>query len=106
MRRLNTKAVVYRGMAFHYTQAAIVVLALSACAKPTPPATQIKIQRETVEVMKLCPETLPKRPAAIGALPGDLQKLAALLGAKMMEYAGPGGYADRVEAAHEACRGK
>ncbi len=81
----------------------IAVLALSACAKPTPPATQIKIQRETVEVMRICPETFPKRPGAIGALPSDLQKLAAVLGAKLMEYAGPGGYADRVEAAHGAC---
>lgn len=104
MHRLNTKSVVCRGMAFRYTQTAIVLAALTACSNPTPPATQIKIQRETVEVMRACPETLPKRPAAIGALPGDLQKLAAVLGAKLMEWSGPGGYGERVEAAHGACR--
>lgn len=84
----------------------VAMLALSACSQPTPPATQIKIERETVEVMRVCPETLPRRPASIGVLPADLQKLAATLGAKLLEWSGPGGYGERVEAAHGACRGK
>ena len=83
-----------------------LALALTACSQPTPPATQIKIQRETVEVVRVCPDALPRRPSAIGALPSDLQKLAATLGARLMEWAGPGGYGDRIEAAHGACRGK
>jgi len=83
-----------------------MLAALTACSNPTPPATQIKIQRETVEVVRVCPIELPRRPAPIGVLPSDLQKLTAALGAKLLEWSGPGGYGDRVEAAHGACRGK
>jgi hypothetical protein len=36
-------------------------------------------------------------------LPSDLESLAALLGAKLKEWAGPGGYGDQADAIMARC---
>ncbi|BAK66907.1 hypothetical protein SLG_22320 [Sphingobium sp. SYK-6] len=84
----------------------LAVLGLTACARtvPTPPATQIKIVREVVEVPRPCNATKPKRPEPMARpLPTDLRTLVALLAAKLEEYSGPGKFADRIEGALDQC---
>lgn len=79
-------------------------LALSACcAKPTPPAVEIRTVTKTVEIQRPCAVTVPKRPAPLGSLPTDLAKLAATLGAKLSEWSGPGGYGDQADRAIRTC---
>lgn len=84
----------------------LITLALAGCMGTGSgrPAVEIRTVEKTVEVAKPCPVEQPARPAAIGALPTDLAALAAILGAKLKEYAAPGGYADRASAAIETCR--
>lgn len=86
--------------------AAIPMLAmLCACGATTPPpATQIKVVKQTVEVQRPCPVTVPPRPAPLEQpLPSDLFKLAAVLGAKLAEWSGPGMYGDKVDTALRKC---
>ncbi|AHE55992.1 hypothetical protein [Sphingomonas sanxanigenens] len=66
------------------------------------------IRVETVEVVREvqrpCPVTPPVRPAPLERpLPADAAALAALLGARLAEWAGPGGYGDRAAAALAIC---
>ena len=88
---------------------ALVPLALMLEACPNskecpPPAIEQHYTTVTKEVAKPCPVKEPARPAALQRpLPTDAVSLAALLGAKLLEYAGPGGYADRAHDAIETC---
>lgn len=81
-------------------------LALAGCTttQTAPPAVEIRTVTKTVEVQKPCPVTIPQRPAKLATpLPDDAVRLAALLGAKLVEWAGPGGYGDRADAALRKC---
>lgn len=82
-------------------------LPLSACGAADTgarPAVEIKEVVRTVEVAKPCPVTKPDRPAKLARpLPADAVALAALLGAKLLEVMGPGGYVDRADAAISQC---
>ena len=83
--------------------------ALAACTQSpqSAPATQIQVQRDVVEVQRPCRVVAPARPAPLARpLPDDAERLNALLTAKLLEYAGPGRYADRIEAALAECVGK
>lgn len=69
------------------------------------PAVEVRTQVVTKEVQKPCPVTKPARPAKLARpLPTDAVKLAALALAKLAEYAAPGGYADRADAAITECQ--
>lgn len=82
-----------------------VALTLAACgANCPPPAVEIKTVEVIKEVMRPCPVTIPQKPGALARpLPTDTAALAALLGAKLAEWAGPGGYGERAEAALKTC---
>lgn len=82
------------------------LFALTACATTgaPPPAVQIRTVTRTVEVSKPCPVTKPVRPAPLARpLPTDAVALAAMLGSKLLEWSGPGGYGDRADAAIGQC---
>lgn len=84
----------------------LIPLALSACARPDapPPGVEVRVVETVKEVRRPCPVTKPKRPAPLAKpLPTDAVQLAELLGAKLLEYAGPGAFADRADAALETC---
>lgn len=82
--------------------AAVALLALAGCSTPEP-----GVEVRTVEVVKTvqvkCPGVAPDRPAPLGPLPTDAVKLAAVLGAKLAEWSGPGAYGDRTEAIFSRC---
>lgn len=83
------------------------LLLLTACGAATtpPPAVETRIVTKTVEVAKPCPVTKPVRPAPLAKpMPTDLARFAATVLAKLTEYAGPGGYADRADAAIDQCK--
>lgn len=69
------------------------------------PAVEVRTVEVVKEVQKPCPGDVPKRPLPLGPLPSDLGKLAAVLGAKVAEYAGKGGYADRADTWMQRCAG-
>lgn len=80
-------------------------MALAACGQPvTPPSTQIKLQDRIVEVQRPCRATAPVKPAPLARpLPDDQRRLAAVLAAKLEEYAGQGMFADRALDALAQC---
>lgn len=82
------------------------IFALSACGTGVtpPPAVEVRTQTAIKEVSKPCPVTIPERPAPLAKpLPTDAVRLAALLGAKLVEWAGPGKYGERADAALRQC---
>lgn len=89
----------------------LLLTLLTACAgqehiqePPPPPAVEVRIQKEYVEVQKPCPVKSPARPGRLPAtLPEDAVALAALLGQKLDEYSGPGKWADGMESALRKC---
>lgn len=82
----------------------LLALLLTGCGDNGRLATELPIVKETVEVARPCPVALPPRPTPIGTLPDQLVALAATLGAKLKDYAAPGGYADQAEAAIRTCQ--
>lgn len=82
-----------------------LALALAGCGRAAAlPGIEVRTVTRTVEVQRPCAATRPARPTPLARpLPADLGQLAALLGAKLAEYAGAGGYADRADAAIELC---
>jgi len=84
----------------------IAFFALTACQTDQP---GIRVETQTVvkEVMVPCPGTKPARPAPLSRpLPTDPVQLAALLGAKLAEYAAKGMYADQADAIMDRCLDK
>lgn len=80
---------------------------LTACAttQTAPPAVEIRTVQVIKEVPRPCPVTKPTRPAPLPKpMPTDLARFAATVLAKLAEYAGPGGYADRADAAIDTCQ--
>ena len=80
----------------------IICLGISSCTTAEP-GIRVETVKVPVEVQKPCPAEIPKRPEPIGALPTDAVKLAATLGAKLIEWAGPGGYGDRADEIMQRC---
>jgi hypothetical protein len=83
----------------------LATILLSGCGSQLPPpAVEIRTVTKTVEVQRPCPVTRPARPAPLARpLPTDAVALAALLGSKLLEYSGAGGFADRADAAIRQC---
>lgn len=80
-----------------------VMLALTGCAT-TQPAIKTIYQEVKVEVPRPCPVTKPVIPDKLERpLPTDPARLIDLLVAKLTEWAGPGGYGERADAAIETC---
>lgn len=82
------------------------LLPLTACGTGTtpPPAVEVRTQTVVKETQRPCPVTIPARPAPLPAImPTDLAKFAATVLAKLVEYAGPGRYADKADAALKTC---
>jgi hypothetical protein len=81
-------------------------LALAACstAKTPPPGVEVRYVDRVAEVQRPCPATRPERPEPLARpLPKDANALAAVLLAKLIEYAAPGGFADRADHVFDAC---
>lgn len=80
-------------------------LVLAGCGATTPPpAVEIRTVEVLKEVQRPCPAKKPARPGPLlRPLPTDAIQLAAVLALKLREYAEPGGYADRADAAIEVC---
>ncbi len=78
------------------------MLLLAGCAGGPRPV-DMQIVERVVEVQRPCPMTAPTRPAKIGPLPVNAIDALKLVGAKLLEYAGPGAYADRADAAIAIC---
>lgn len=69
-----------------------------------PPAVEVRTQTVIKEVQRPCAATIPNRPTPLAKpLPTDAVRLAALLGAKLVQWSGPGGYGDRADAALREC---
>lgn len=86
--------------------AAAIILCLPAamCGERPEPGIQIRTVEVVKEVQRPCPVTKPSRPAPLAKpYPSDAVQLAAALTAKLLEYAGPGGYAERADAAIDRC---
>lgn len=83
------------------------LLPLAGCATPgAAPGIAVRTVEVVAEVQRPCPATPPTRPAPLERpLPADGVALAALLGAKLVEWSGPGGYGERAEAALALCTG-
>jgi len=91
---------------FPQISAAFGLILLAGCSSTnrTPPAVEIRTVEKVVEVQRPCAVTVPARPAKLARpLPTDTTALSALLAAKLLEYSGAGGYADRAEAALAIC---
>lgn len=79
-------------------------LLLPACVKDRTPAVEVRTVRVPVEVQAPCPGNPPVAPGALDRpLPTDAVPLAAVLGAKLLEYVGAGKYVDQVDAYVRAC---
>ena len=84
--------------------AMMLCLPAAMCGERPEPGIEVRTVVVVKEVQRPCPVTKPERPAPLAQpLPGDAVQLAALLGAKLAEWAGPGGYGERADAAIERC---
>lgn len=81
-----------------------IALLLAGCATGPRPV-KIETVERVVEVQRPCPVAKPARPAKVGTLPANVLDTVKLLAAKLLEYAGPGGYADKADAALTLCTG-
>lgn len=93
-------------MLFRQFSAGLGVISLAGCASSSTirPAVEIRTVERVVEVQLPCSATVPARPAPLAKpLPTDAIALSALLGAKLLEYSGPGGFADRALASLSIC---
>ena len=84
--------------------ALIYGLALAACAS-TQPAVEVRIQRETVEVMRPCPVVVPVRPSPLtrAELPASAADALRIAIARLLEWQGAGGYGEQADAALDVC---
>lgn len=78
---------------------------LAACGGGVESAgTKVVYQEVVKEVQRPCPVTKPVRPTPlVRPLPQDPARLVDLLVAKLTEWAGPGGYGERADAAIATC---
>lgn len=84
---------------------AIVILALMLTACTTPQVgTKVVYQEVVKEVQRPCPVVKPPLPEKLARpLPSNPARLVDLLTAKLIEWAGPGGYGERADAALTTC---
>lgn len=81
-----------------------VILALTACSTPGQPGIKVEYKTVEKEVPRPCPVTKPVTPEKLKRpLPKDPARLLDLVTAKLLEWAGPGGYGERANAAIETC---
>lgn len=78
------------------------LLLLSGCAH-TPSGTEVKTVEIVKEVMVPCPVQVPARPTPLGVLPESAEDALRVVSAKLLEYAGKGGYADKADDAIKLC---
>lgn len=82
----------------------LLLIPLAACATTGQPAIKVEYREVLKETQRPCPVTKPVIPDKLARpLPRDPARLIDLLVAKLMEYAGPGGYSERANAAIETC---
>lgn len=81
---------------------AFSLLLLAGCAH-TPGGVEVKTIEVVKEVMVPCPAQAPARPTPLGALPDLAEDALRIVSAKLLEYAGKGGYADKAEDAIKLC---
>lgn len=80
------------------------MLLLAGCAHDAAPGIAVRTVEVIRPVQAPCPVIRPVRPTPLERpLPADSMALAALLGAKLAEWAGPGGYGERADAALGVC---
>ncbi len=82
-----------------------LALILCGCAgtKEAPPIVRIETVEVIREVPVPCPAIRPQRPAPAAIQSDDLETIAPLLAAKLIEFVGPGGYVDQSEAIFDLC---
>lgn len=81
----------------------VACLLLTACAT-TEPGIKVEYREVLKEVQRPCPVTKPVTPPPIARpLPTDPARLLDLVVAKLSEWAGPGGYGERADAAISLC---
>lgn len=79
-------------------------LTFAACSTTSQPAVKVVYQEVVKEVQRPCPVTKPVTPGKLDRpLPADPARLVDLLVAKLLEWAGPGGYGERADSAIETC---
>ena len=84
-----------------------LVFFLTACATTPEPGIEVRVVERVVEVQKPCPGEKPERPAPLERpLPTTFEQLAAVLAAKLAEYAAPGMFADQADAIMVRCLGE
>lgn len=83
--------------------AILLPLAAAACGGNERPAVKVETVERVVEVQKPCPADAPIEPEPIGPLPTDAIQLAATLGAKLLEFTGPGQYVDQAKLYFRMC---
>ena len=85
-----------------FCAALLCAATLTACSTPTA-GIEIRTVEVVKEVQRPCAAVAPARPAAVGSLPAQAGDAVLVLAAKLLEWAGEGGYADRAEAAIGEC---
>ena len=82
----------------------LAALVLAACSTTGTPGIEVRTVEVPVEVQKPCPGIVPQRPDELARpLPTDANALAALLAAKLVEWAGPGQYGEQAESYFRTC---
>jgi hypothetical protein len=78
---------------------------LASCGEhPESAGTKVIYQTVEKEVPRPCPVTKPVKPKPLARpLPVDPARLIDLLAAKLLEWAGPGGYGERASQAIDIC---
>jgi hypothetical protein len=86
------------------TVAATLLLAGCGADHVDSAGTRVVYQTVEKEVPRPCPVTKPAKPAPLARpLPADPARLIDLLAGKLLEWAGPGGYGERADAAITTC---
>lgn len=91
--------------ALAYAALLLAALIIAGCdSHPQSVGTKVVFQEVVKEVPRPCPVTNPTRPAPLARpLPTDPGALVSLLVGKLLEWAGPGGYGERADAAITTC---
>ena len=80
----------------------LILLALAGCSH-TEPGIEVRTVEVIKEVQVPCAAKPVERPEPVGTLPPGAADAVIVLAAKLLEWAGKGGYADRADTAIESC---
>jgi hypothetical protein len=84
--------------------AALAALVSGCGGHVAAPGERVVYRTVEKEVPRPCPVARPVRPSPLARpLPEDAGALVSLLAGKLAEWAGPGGYGERAEAAITVC---